>query len=184
LRPAAILTLTLLGLAFGASGCGGDGSASGGEGTTTAATTRATSRADAPRTVTVLGAPENDGPYRRALALKLDFNGKDPIPFYVCAAWDRQRAPAGCKAAAGAKLPADTVMRLEQRPAGPASTNPDSPGWGTVGTSDDAELEIPLSNLTTGNRPGKVTYRATVRNRESGDVVATSVPFVLTWTTP
>jgi len=165
---------------LGAAGCGGEGSASGGEDTTT----RGTRSADVPRTVTVLGAPQNDGPYTRALALKLDFNGKDPIPFYVCAAWDRQRAPSGCRAPAGAKLPSGTVMRLEQKPAGPASTNPDSPGWGTVGTSDDPELEIPLSNLTTGNRLGKVTYRATVRNRESGDIVAVSAPFVLTWTKP
>jgi hypothetical protein len=184
LRAAAFLTLTLLGLGGLASGCGGDGSASGGEDTTTAAATRSTHAARAPRTVTVLGARANDGPYVPALALKLDFNGKDPIPFYVCAAWDERRAPAGCKAAAGAKLPAGTIMRLEQKPAGPAVTYPDSPGWGTVGTSDSPELEIPLSNLATGNKVGKVTYRATVRNRESGAIVAASAPFVLTWQKP
>jgi hypothetical protein len=57
---------------------------------------------------------------------------------------------------------------------------PDSPGWGTVGTSDSPELSVPLSNGVTGNQRGTVTFRATLRNR-AGRVLATSNDFTLTW---
>jgi hypothetical protein len=49
-----------------------------------------------------------------------------------------------------------------------------------VGTSQNAELHIPLSNGVTGNHVGKVTFRVTLRGR-SGHVLATSNAFTLTW---
>ena len=97
-------------------------------------------------------------------------HGPDGIPtnFFVCAAWDEARAPAACDAAAGATLPADTVLRLEQRPVGAAAASPDSPGWATVGTSDVAELEVPLSDFVSGLDVDKATYRVTLRPRGGG----------------
>jgi hypothetical protein len=134
----------------------------------------------APVTITVLGSRANTGPFTRSLSMKLDDTTPKPYPFYVCAAWGEQKAPDGCKAAAGARLPVGGILRLEQQPPGPAVTFPDSPGWGTVGTSDTAELTVPLSNGTTGNRFGTVTYRVTMRDR-AGKILANSNRFVLTW---
>jgi hypothetical protein len=108
-------------------------------------------------------------------------DGYQPIAFYVCAAWGKRKAPSRCTATAGARLPAGTVLRLEQRPPGPGARFPDSPGWGTVGTSDSAELSLPLSNGVTGNRLGTVTFRATLRKRSSGRILATSNTFTLSW---
>lgn len=127
----------------------------------------------------MLGAKAASGPYGHALALKL-VDGFTPIPFYVCAAWGAQQAPGGCRAKAGARLPLDTELRLEQHPAGPAVPAHGSPGWGTVGSSDTPELSVPLSNGVTGNQLGKVTFRATLRN-QAGRVLATSNTFTLTW---
>ena len=155
--------------------CGGDKSAD----TAATTTTQATGGA-APVTITVLGSRANTGPYARSLSMKLDDNTPKPFPFYVCAAWGEHKAPEGCKAAAGARLPVGGILRLEQQPPGPAVTYPDSPGWGTVGTSDTPELTVPLSNGTTGNRFGTVTYRVTMRNR-AGKILANSNRFVLTW---
>lgn len=71
-------------------------------------------------------------------------------------------------------------MRLEQRPIGPAVKRADSPGWGLVGTSEEADLDIPLSSFVSGNRPGPVTYRVTLRNR-AGHVLATSNTITIAW---
>jgi hypothetical protein len=168
--------------ALAASGCSGDDSAgrstTTGSRTATAATTTAPTE-EAARTITVLGSRRNTGPFAESLSLRL-VDSLVPIPFYVCAAWGETTAPPGCTAAAGARLPAGTTLRLEQRPPGPAVTNPDSPGWGTVGTSESPELSVPLSNGVTGNRPGKVTFRTTLRSR-TGKILATSNTFTLTW---
>ena len=71
-------------------------------------------------------------------------------------------------------------MRLEQRPIGPAARRADSPGWGLVGTSEEAYLDIPLSSFVSGNRPGPVTYRATLRDG-TGRVLATSNTITISW---
>jgi hypothetical protein len=163
------LSLNVLALA----GCSDD---SPGEAGTTTATASA---GDAQRTIRLLGSKSNSGPFEESLSLKL-VDGVEPIAFYVCAAWGDDEAPSGCKAPSGARLPAGASLRLEQRPPGPARRFADSPGWGTVGTSETAELSAPLSNGVTGNRIGKVTFRATLRNR-AGRVLATSNPFMLTW---
>jgi hypothetical protein len=107
-------------------------------------------------------------------------DGLRPITFYVCAAWGQDAPPKGCTAGGHQILPAKTILRLEQQPAGPAVTYPDSPGWGTVGTSDSPELRTVLSNGVTGNKLGTVTFRATLRDR-SGHVLATSNRFTLDW---
>jgi hypothetical protein len=176
-RVPALLVTALAALAL--SGCSGDEPTTNAVTTTPTATGQTTTAGDAPQTVTVLGSAQNTGPFEDSLSLKL-VAGFRPIPFYVCAAWGAKTAPSNCTAAQGARLPAGSTLRLEQRPPGPAVTYPDSPGWGTVGTSEDPELNIPLSNGVTGNRVGKVTFRATLRNR-SGRVLATSNTFTLTW---
>ena len=157
-------------------GCSDDKAAE----STTTTPSQATTGDSAPVTITVLGSRANTGPYARSLSLKLDDTTPKPLPFYVCAAWGEHKAPGDCKAAAGARLPVGGILRLEQQPPGPAVTYPDSPGWGTVGTSDTPELTVPLSNGTTGNRFGTVTYRVTMRNR-AGKILANSNRFVLTW---
>jgi hypothetical protein len=78
------------------------------------------------------------------------------------------------------KLPPGQTLRLEQRPIGPAVTNPDSPGWGTVATSEDASLSAVLSNFVTGNTPGTITYRTTLRD-SAGQILARSNPVAVTW---
>ena len=65
-------------------------------------------------------------------------------------------------------------MRLEQRRGGP--------GWRVVGTSRDAALEAVLSNTVSGNRPGAVSYRVTLRN-VSGRILGTSNAFKVFWHT-
>ena len=163
--------ITLLLAAVLAAGCsGGDDTA----GTTTASGTgAATVAAPKDAKITLRGGRTNTGPWVESLALE---HGPDGVPtgFFVCAAYDEARAPEGCDAASGAELPADTVLRLEQRPVGAAAASPDSPGWATVGTSDVAELEVPLSDFVSGLDVEKATYRVTLRPRGgragSGDV--------------
>jgi hypothetical protein len=169
LRAPRLLTLALALPALAASGCGGGKPAK-------PATTAA---AGVPETITVLGSRENTGPFEHALSLKLG-NGIRPAAFFVCAAWGKETAPPDCTSAPGTRLPVGSTLRLEQRPPGPAATSPDSPGWGTVGTSEDAELAVPLSDAVTGNRVGTVTFRVTLRNR-AGHVLATSNAFTVTW---
>jgi hypothetical protein len=154
-------------------GCGGGASA---EKTTTTATG---DQETPPATITVLGSRENTGPFEHSLALKLG-NGVRPAAFFVCAAWGKEEAPPDCKAAHGTRLPAGATLRLEQHPPGPALTSPDSPGWGTVGTSEEPELHVPLSDSVTGNRVGTVTFRVTLRGR-SGHALATSNTFKVDW---
>jgi hypothetical protein len=142
-------------------------------------TASTTGSATAGPTITVLGSRSNTGPFGHSLSMKL-VDGPRPISFYVCAAWSRTTPPKGCTARPGDYLPAGALLRLEQQPPGPAVTYPDSPGWGTVGTSDTPQLRAPLSNGVTGNKLGTVTFRATLRDR-SGHILATSNRFTVTW---
>lgn len=153
-----------------AAGCSGGDTA----GETTTENTAGASK------ITLLGAEENAGPWVRSLSLE---HGEDGVPtgFYVCAAWDAASAPQGCDAAAGAKLPPETILRLEQRPVGSSLTKPDSPGWGVVGTSENAELHVPLSDFVSGVDVGKATYRVTLRSIDGGPALATSDVFTVTW---
>jgi hypothetical protein len=163
-----------------AAGCSGDDDAAG---TNTGATTGAdieTVTAPSTAKITLRVGRTNTGPWVESLALE---HGPDGIPtnFYVCAAWAESRAPAACDAEAGATLPADTVLRLEQRPVGAAAASPDSPGWATVGTSDVTELEVPLSDFVSGLDVDEATYRVTLRPRAGGDPLATSNPITVAW---
>ena len=153
-----------------AAGCSGGDTA----GETTTESTAGASK------ITLRGARENAGPWVRSLSLE---HGEDGVPtsFYVCAAWDAARAPEACNAAPGAKLPPETTLRLEQRPVGSALTKPDSPGWGVVGTSENAELHVPLSDFVSGVDVGKATYRVTLRSIDGGPALATSDVFTVTW---
>lgn len=130
--------------------------------------------------ITLRGAKQNTGPWVRSLSLE---HGEDGVPvgFFVCAAWDESRSPEECDAAPGAKLPAGTILRLEQQPSGSAVEKPDSPGWGTVGTSEQAELHVPLSDFVSGLEVPKATYRVTLRRLEGGPPQATSNTFTVTW---
>lgn len=129
--------------------------------------------------ISLLGAPQHDGPWRRELALRL-VGGGQPVPFYVCAVWSHVSPKRPCRAAPGGVLPFRAIMRLEQRPAGPGVKRADSPGWGLVGTSDQTELRVVLSDFVSGDRPGTVTYRVTLRS-PSGRILATSNTFAITW---
>lgn len=157
-----------------AAGCSGDDTAEETAPDTTTAATAATSK------ITLRGGKTNTGPWVRSLSLE---HGPDGVPtgFFVCAAWDAARAPAACDAAPGAELPSETILRLEQRPAGSALTKPDSPGWGVVGTSEQAELHVPLSDFVSGLDVRKATYRVTLRSIDGGPALSTSDVFTVTW---
>ena len=157
-----------------AAGCSGDDATAP---TTTAQTTVATGSAGK---ITLRGARSNSGPWVRALSLEHGPDGQ-PVGFYVCAAWDEARPPEECAAAPGTELPEGTALRLEQRPAGAAVTIPESPGWGTVGNSDRAELHVPLSDFVSGLAVRTATYRVTLRRLEGGPVLAVSNPITVTW---
>ena len=77
-------------------------------------------------------------------------------------------------------MPTGTRLRLEQRPPGPAVQNPDSPGWGRVGSSDSAAFLVPRSDGVAGNKLRHGDYRATLRE-SGGTILATSNVFTLTW---
>ena len=64
---------------------------------------------------------------------------------------------------------------------GSALATPDSPGWGTVGTSDRAELEVPLSDFVAGLDVRTATYRVTLRRLEGGPALTTSNTITVTW---
>jgi len=169
-----LCALTLALAAFLAAGCSGDDTAGETTGDTTSVATATASK------ITLRGSSENDGPWVRSLSLEHGPDGQ-PISFYVCAAWDPARAPEACDATPGAKLPPLTTLRLEQRPIGSALTKPDSPGWGVVGTSEEAELHVPLSDFVSGVDVGKATYRVTLRSIDGGPALATSDLFTVTW---
>ena len=159
------------------SGCSGGKPAGGSQTATEGQTT--TEAAEGAATITLRGARLNDGLWRRDVSLKLGRGGV-PVSFYVCGVWSHARPKDPCRAAPGDVLPVGTTMRLEQRPIGPAIKRADSPGWGLVGTSEEAGLDVPLSSFVSGNRPGPVTYRVTLRNA-SGRVLTTSNTITISW---
>jgi hypothetical protein len=168
------LSLTLALAAVLAAGCSGD------DGTGQATTSTGTVATPSASKITLRGARTNTGPWVRSLSLEHGADGV-PVGFFVCAAWDEASLPEGCDAAPGAKLPSGTILRLEQRPAGSAVANADSPGWGTVGTSEQAELEVPLSDFVSGLDVRTATYRVTLRRLEGGPALATSNTITVTW---
>ena len=165
----------LLGVLLAAGCSGGDDDA----GTTTVS---ATDTVSAPRSsaITLRVGRTITGPWVQSLSLEHGVDGQ-PTGFYVCAAWDEARAPTGCEAASGVALPADTTLRLEQSPVGAAVEGTDSPGWATVGTSDEPELNIPLSDFVSGLDVEKATYRVTLRPRGGGQALAISNSVTVAW---
>ena len=157
-----------------AGGCSGD------DGATQATTGTDTVATPSSAKITLRVGRTSTGPWVHSLSLKHGADGV-PIPFFVCAVWDEARTREGCDAAPGAKLPSQTVLRLEQRPPGSALTNPDSPGWATVGTSDQAKLEVPLSDFVVGLDVPTATYKVTLRPLAGGPAVTTSNPITVTW---
>jgi hypothetical protein len=128
----------------------------------------------------LLEAGHNDGPWTRRLSLRLGRAGV-PVQFFVCAVRGPLRGAGTCAAEPGATLPAGSTLHLEQHPAGPGIEQPDSPGWGLVGTSEQPELRIVLSDfVSVNNKPGTVTYRATLRDA-SGRATATSNTIAIAW---
>jgi hypothetical protein len=126
-----------------------------------------------PATIVLRGRQGREGPWRSTLSLELV--PVDVTNFSVCAIWKRASSspPPTCRAPRGTRLPLGTTLRLEQRRSGP--------GWRTVGTSNDPALEAVLSNTVSGNQPGEVSYRVTLRG-ESGRVFRTSNTFRVDWT--
>jgi hypothetical protein len=121
--------------------------------------------------IVLRGRQGSQGPWRHYLWLKLV--KVEVISFSVCAIWNRASSPPpSCRAPRGTRLPRGTIMRLEQRRAGP--------GWRVVGISRDAALEAVLSNAVSGNRPGAVSYRVTLRSAV-GRVLGTSNTFKVFW---
>lgn len=171
LAPTLVLSALLV------AGCSG-GKPSAGSPTTTGGQTT-TNAAQDPATIRLRGAASSTGPWKRHLSAKLGTGG-NPGKFFVCGVWSHTPPKDPCRAPAGTVLPAGATMRLEQRPIGPAVERPDSPGWGLVGTSGEADLDIPLSSFVSGDRPGPVTYRVTLRDG-AGRVLATSNPITITW---
>jgi hypothetical protein len=157
-----------------AGGCSGD------DGTTQATTGTDTVATPSAAKITLRVGRTNTGPWVRSLSLKHGADGV-PVPFFTCAVWDETRAREGCDVAPGAKLPSETLLRLEQRPPGAALTNPDSPGWGTVGTSDRAKLEVPLSDFVVGLDVPTATYKVTLRPLAGGAALTTSNTITVTW---
>lgn len=153
---------------------------SGGDATSRTTTARATAAPGSTSKITLRGASANTGPWVRSLSLEHGPDGQ-PTSFHVCAAWDEARPPAGCDAAPGAELPQGTILRLEQRPRGSAPAIAGSPGWGTVGTSEAAELQIPLSDFVAGLDVKTVSYRVTLRRVDGGPALAISNPFTVDW---
>jgi hypothetical protein len=131
---------------------------------------RPTTAAEA--TIKLGGRTGIDGPWRRALRLKLK-RGGIPVSFSVCAVWGE--APSltpACLQASDERLPEGTVLRLEQHR---------KVGWRRVGLSPVPTLHAVLSNAVAGNRFGTVFYRVTLRERGSGRILRTSNTFRVVW---
>jgi hypothetical protein len=170
--------MVVLALVAVAAGCSSDDSTGGTIGTTTGQSTGTAGRGSK---ITLLVARTSSGPWVRSLSLEHSPQDGQPVSFFVCAAWDEAVAPEGCNAASGAELPGATILRLEQRPVGAASASLDSSGWGTVGTSEEPELAIPLSDFVSGLDVPRASYRATLRRFDGGPAHATSNVVTVTW---
>lgn len=173
--PGTALALLFALAALVLSGCSG-GTSGSTSGTTTATTAAGSENAK----ITLLGAKHNDGPWARSLSVRLGRGGV-PVQFFICAVRGAPASTQPCKAPPGSMMPTRSTMRLEQQPVGPGIERPDSPGWGLVGTSEDPELSIVLSDfVSANNKPGPVTYRVTLRD-PSGHVLATSNTITVHW---
>jgi hypothetical protein len=127
----------------------------------------------------VLRARIHEGAWQKKLSLKLVKTKL--ISFTVCAVWDKPASQRfTCAAPRGARLPAGTSMRLEQRPVARALKRADSPGWGMLASSSTASLGAVLSNTLTGDVLGRFRYRVTLRNA-AGKVLLKSNVFIVVW---
>lgn len=166
------ISVVLVLAALVAASCGGSVHAV--SSTTTAATVTAGTA-----TISLRGSRLDNGPWGRQVSVRLGRNGQ-PNQFYVCAVLSRIASKKPCLAPPGSALPFHTILRLEQHPAGAGLKEPDSPGWGIVGTSDQAELRIVLSDFVSSYKPATVTYRVTLRTT-AGKKLATSNAISVTW---
>ena len=141
-----------------------------GAGVTPTTGARATTAAVA--TIKLGGRTGIDGPWRRALRLKLKRGGV-PVSFSVCAVWgDPPSLTPACLQVSGERLPEGTQLRLEQHR---------TVGWKRVGLSPVPTLHAVLSNAVAGNRFGTVFYRVTLREKGSGHILRTSNPIKVVW---
>jgi hypothetical protein len=121
------------------------------------------------------------GPWQRTLSLKLVKTILSE--FSLCAVWDKPPPRIlDCSSPATAQLPANTGLLLEQSPVALAFRRDDSPGWGMLASSEKATLEAALSNTVSGDRPGSVRYRVTLRDA-SGKILVRSNVFTVRWHT-
>jgi hypothetical protein len=103
--------------------------------------------------------------------------------FSLCAVGDKPPPRSfDCSSTAARRLPAHTSLRLEQSPIANALRRDDSPGWGMLASSEEATLGAALSNTVSGDRPGSVRYRVTLRDG-SGRILVRSNVFTVTWHT-
>jgi hypothetical protein len=124
-----------------------------------------------------LRARAHHGPWRQTLSLKLVTTSL--TEFSVCAVrTERVLERFDCRA--NGRLPKGTALRLEQDPVGRGLKRADSPGWGMLASSEEPVLEAALSNTVSGDRPGTVHYRVTLRD-PSGKILARSNRFTVTW---
>lgn len=134
--------------------------------------------ADTPGSI-LLRARIHQGPWKKSLSIRLV--KLRLTEFTVCAIWNHEAGTAfDCDAASKRRLPAGTILRLEQSPVAKALKKADSPGWGMLGASPDGALGAALSNLVTGNKRGTFHYRVTLRDR-AGEVLVTSNRFTVVW---
>ena len=123
-------------------------------------------------TITLGGRTGIDGPWRRALRLKLK-RGGIPVSFSVCAVWgEPPTLTPACLQSSDERLPEGTQLRLEQHR---------TVGWKRVGLSPVPTLHAVLSNAVAGNRFGTVFYRVTLREKGTGKILRTSNPFKVVW---
>jgi hypothetical protein len=130
--------------------------------------------------ITLLESAHNDGPWSRTLTRPLGKAGV-PVLFHLCGVRGATNPADPCAATSPAKLPPGSSFRLEQQPVGPGVERPDAPGWGLVATADQPTFELSLSDfVSTNNKPGRVTYRATLRDRD-GNILGTSNTVTVNW---
>jgi hypothetical protein len=130
--------------------------------------------------ITLLASAQTDGPWSRTLSRPLGKAGV-PVQFHLCGVRGAPNPNRPCSAASPAKLPAGATFRIEQQPPGPGVVRPDTPGWGLVGTAELPTFELSLSDfVSTNNKAGTVTYRATLRDAD-GTILGTSNTVTVTW---
>jgi len=118
------------------------------------------------------------GPWATRLSVKLNKNQLNE--FRVCGVWNWPAGKRFTCLSSGSKLPARTLLRMEQSPIAKAMKRDDSPGWGMLGISSDPVVKTPLSNTMTGNVNVKFRYLATLRDFQ-GKVLVTSNIVTFIW---